>query len=754
MKQSALLPVCLIVALFAATLFIASPALAFQSATVTPTRSVTPSFTLPPLNRTLTATATQTPLLSDTPTALPTSGINITIAVVTATPEPTLTPTPTSIPITVLPLVPGLPAFPGQGVISPASAISPANIENLNELAAWGRLVYGSSTLSPDGNTLAIPYSGGVQLFDVSNFSTIAFIESPVWVSQVAFSPDGQMLAAATLANSFLIFHIPDGALVKAFDSPLYSGKVDKIVSACFSPDGSLLATGTESGRIETWQVSDWTLLNHKLIHNSAVYSLAFSPDGLTILSGGGDNLVRLTRTADLKPLQVLKGHTNKVNQVTFSADGQYIASASADQTAHIWRLSDWYERTLRSSNRFEVNQVLFTPDGGTLISSRTDGVLQLWSVASGQLLLTQEAHPHSQAREDEGDYSDSSIVGLALTPDGGRLITNTPRDLKVWQFSDWAVSFTLESAVSHSGQVTALEFSRDGGTLFTGGSDGSVIAWEASSGKLKQAMQKDEKHVGHNDRVLLLAVSGDGTRLASAAPGYKDSSVLIWNTQNGRLQKELSAPKTSSLAYSPDGKLLAAGTEEGAICIFRTRDWKKIKTLWLGQKGKVFGLNFSSDSRSLTSGSAYGTARIWNMHDWTSLQSSQWATNPLYSLAFSADRETLASGEGRGVVRLWRVNDGRLLQTLAPSAKTDSGVISVAFSPDGQLVAATYDNRIDFWQTLDGKLLRTIERGANVNQIAFSPDGKLLACAYSDGSLRLWGAYGSSPLSSAAPYP
>jgi WD40 repeat protein len=194
----------------------------------------------------------------------------------------------------------------------------------------------------------------------------------------------------------------------------------------------------------------------------------------------------------------------------------------------------------------------------------------------------------------------------------------------------------------------------------------------------------------------------------------------------------------TFSVAFSPNGKVLAAGTAEGQIRLWRVTDGQPLLTCE-GHLGAVWSVAFSPDGRLLAGGSTDGTVRLWEVPTGQSLQTLAGHTHQVWSVAFSPDGRLLASGSTDGTVRLWEVRDtGQSLQTLAGHTHL---VRSVAFSPDGRLLASgSFDQTVRLWEVPTGQSLQTLAGHTHwVSSVAFSPDSRLLASGSFDQTVRLW---------------
>ena len=196
------------------------------------------------------------------------------------------------------------------------------------------------------------------------------------------------------------------------------------------------------------------------------------------------------------------------------------------------------------------------------------------------------------------------------------------------------------------------------------------------------------------------------------------------------------------AVAFSPDGKLLASGSRDATVGLWRVEDGTLLRTLE-GHMSLVNTVAFSPDGKLLASASGDRTVRVWRVDDGTQLRILEGHANPVNTVAFSPDGKLLASGSKDTTVGLWRVEDGTLLRTLEGHKKQ---VNTVAFSPDGELLSSGSggtlrgDDTVRLWRVEDGTLLRTLEGHMSlVNTVAFSPDGKLLASASRDRTVRVW---------------
>ncbi|MBN4005082.1 NB-ARC domain-containing protein [Nostoc sp. LPT] len=235
---------------------------------------------------------------------------------------------------------------------------------------------------------------------------------------------------------------------------------------------------------------------------------------------------------------------------------------------------------------------------------------------------------------------------------------------------------------------------------------------------------------------VSSVAFSPNGKLLAT---GDADGKTYLWQVDDGKLLFTCIGHSSwvKSVAFSPDGQTLASGSDDQTVKLWDVRDGKCLKTL-NGHSNWVRSVAFSPDGQTLASGSEDQTVKLWNVHTGKCLITLQGNTNRIMSVAFSPDGQTLASGSEKQTVKLWNVRNGKCLKILQGHS---SWVRSVAFSPNGEILATGSDDQtVKLWDLRDGKCLKTLQGHTNrVWSVAFSPDGQTLASGGDDQSVKLW---------------
>ncbi|MEG4809954.1 NB-ARC domain-containing protein [Microcoleus sp. F8-D3] len=234
----------------------------------------------------------------------------------------------------------------------------------------------------------------------------------------------------------------------------------------------------------------------------------------------------------------------------------------------------------------------------------------------------------------------------------------------------------------------------------------------------------------------LSIAFSPDGKLLAM---GDTNSEVHLWQmpeVRRLRTGKEYGSI-VLSVAFSPDGKTFATGGSNGTINCWDVSSWS-IRQILQGNHSRVLGIAFSPDGKMLASGIGDGTVRFWDWSHGRCLLTLPAHKSQAWSIAFSPQGKILASGGDDGILKLWDVATGQCLKMFESDCRQ---IRSVAFSLDGKTVACGgHDALIRIWDISTGEVLRICSGHSRiVVSVAFSPDGQILASCSEDSTVRLW---------------
>jgi WD40 repeat protein len=491
-------------------------------------------------------------------------------------------------------------------------------------------------------------------------------------VLSVAFSPDGTKLVSRDADGTVKLWNVRTSQEEREFS------KSEGILSVAFSPDGKTIATGTEKGFVRLRDAESGKEIaclarlgdaSEKLtdICNSSnddfytpppILSLTFSGND-TLISGNANAAVELWKISTREETQVLKGHSNEILSVAVSPDGKTVVTGSADATAKLWNTSEQPQnhtavKLWDISEQLQaillkvpkVSSIAFFPgkEDKLLVDGRTDGSIVLWDMDSRRTLQVLNG-------------SAAGIQAVAVATDRTIATWSTDNTVRLWRSNtDGKHQYALKTStpINIEGNVTSVAFSRNGKLLATGSSDGTVKLWDTSTG-------------------------------AESAPLSSNHSGTIW-----------------SVAFSSDGKMLATAGADHNIMLWDTKTGENLRTL-RGHSNEVLNIAFSPDGKLLASGSSDKTAKLWDIDTGKELRTLSGHTSVVQFVAFSPDGKRLADHDYDTSVKLWdtTINPldlGRWQELAAFSTDTTNKIQSLAFSPDGMMMAIQREKDVELW--------------------------------------------------------
>lgn len=413
----------------------------------------------------------------------------------------------------------------------------------------------------------------------------------------------------------------------------------------------------------------------------------AVSPDGRTYAVGFDNGAVRLIDVRSGRVRQLPQGDRAGVSRLVFTPDGATLAAGDESGAVVVWDVRSGTVRERFSGHTDEVTGIDVSADGRTLFTASHDARVIAWDLAGDRRL----ARPF-----DPGppfDIEDTSPRGLAISPDGSRLAV-TQKDGTV-DLLDTRTLAPRGRFHALDGYAAAVEFSPDGRLLAVTGENGRVTLWDART--LRAAGELRELPVAH---AQALAFSPNGGLLAGATvDGPTTSETQVWDmrsraptrvrfrvlasdlvfsphgrllaapggtgptqvrdARSGRLIAALrTADESRSVAFSPDGRLLATGLFNGAIQLWSTKDWRPAEPVLEGHSGRVTAIEFAPDGRTLLSAGADGTLQLWDVASRKPIGSPQPVEpNSYVAAVFAPDgKRVFGVSAGRSAVR-WEVS-------------------------------------------------------------------------------------------------
>ena len=302
-------------------------------------------------------------------------------------------------------------------------------------------------------------------------------------VTDVAFSPDGKLLASSGADRKVVVYDVAQRSIVRTLT-------VDSSAKAiAFSRDGLRFAAITNSGAVLQWDAKQWTPFQGTATTKwprDVAYSGPVRGGALGTINGAATKARTLVAVAGMERVRI------------FDADG---AASGLTQVAEV-DLSSWSSPP--DAFTMFVNHVAFSPNSRLLATGGVDHRVRLWDTQTWQQTVEMSA-PHP--------------AGIAFTPDGKHVISGGDHFLKLWDVATGSTirNFQLDMA------VYALALSPNGGTVAVAVSPGAthdIHLYNVATGALMRTLS------GHSAMILALAFSPDGALLAS---GSSDKTVRLW---------------------------------------------------------------------------------------------------------------------------------------------------------------------------------------------------------------------------------
>lgn len=426
--------------------------------------------------------------------------------------------------------------------------------------------------------------------------------------------------------------------------------------------------------------------------------------DNHSLLSGDSD-AVRIWDCVTAKEQRRLEWTGWSAGAVAVSDDGRLVACAGSywnqrDKSWHgglrVWNAAAGSILWTRQDEKLRIRHIAFSPGGNQLACGHdSDGTISVWDARSGNQIWQVPGAPHTW------------VVSITYSPDGSLLAVakvggpNPPTVV----LCDAKAGRPLRSLPPlQTGDFSGFNFSPDGKTIaavmrLPGGPGererDAVVFWDAATGK--EVRRLPTTATGDTGKPMAMAFSRDGRRLATSG---RDGSLSVWELSGGRprLLARERVNGFAELAFSPDGKRLAAGACNW-IRVWDVESGRELTPKADAHQARITGLLFAEAEGCLVSASHDFTIRLWDLHTGRQRRVLRGHQHSVLAIALSPEAATLASCSFDDTLRLWNLQTGTEEARL-PGHGNMGFQRALAFSPDGgRLVSWGDDNKLQVFR-------------------------------------------------------
>ena len=534
-------------------------------------------------------------------------------------------------------------------------------------------------------------------------------------VERAVLSPTGRSVVYEDENSMFRLWSLDSGTIG---GEPLDVSNTDTSWAG-FSPDGAILAIGLFGEPVHRWRTETGSPLP-PLVPPDLHFPRGFSPDGLLVTDSIDEVIVWNPTTG----ARVLTTELPAGEWLGFGPTGHHLAIQSPDRGGvTLW---DPHTQTFVGEPiiRDETSDRITYSEDGKLVASVNveERAVKVWDPRSGEQIGAPIVSPAFSGP-------------MALSADGTRMATvNSDGTVRLWALG---AGTPLDVELVGTPDSPGVTFSPDGAVVVAAGSarpepgepvQGHIQLWSTAAGR---PIGPDMEEAGGNLRGV--AIDRTGKWIAA---GDSDGQVIVWDADAGHVidRPPAGSSRVSSLAFSPDGTVLAAVSGDGILRMWATETWSEIRQIANRQRESSISrsLAFSPDGQVVASIADDNAIQLRDVDSGDLVAPPfQGRNGMITALAFSPDGERLAANEGERIV-VWDTATG---DRIGAPRLTTSPITEIVFSPDGAVLAAAERDRVTMWDS--GVALRLgdpIMTGTPTYGVAISPDGRYLA--YTDGDV------------------
>lgn len=600
-------------------------------------------------------------------------------------------------------------------------------------------------------------------------------LDTPAEILCVLLSPDGKRLLTGHADNLIRGWNVPfDAPKPAEGDKPAepvkpvvqMQGHGGPVTALANVPGQPHVASGSQDATWRVWDINSGAGVR-STAHNAPVTSVVVRADGQFVISAGG-NVARLFNINGQQVAELKGNQAAQRNVLLLTDDDAVMKSrigiADAGFKAAEKNFKEREEQTKKAVEA-KTNAEKAKTEADAKVKTATDAVAaakaELANKADDEALKKKVADAEAAAaKETEAakkamDALDAAVKAVAQSEKGQQTADEQQKVAKQAHEAEVALGKAAEDKLNAAKAalpatdkpVRTVSFSADGKVAITAGDDGFVRTWDAKTGKPM------DEFPGHASPVNFLA-SGPDRLLVSVG---EDKSVVLRDANPpwqfaGVIGPNPSAPldlapspfvnRVLSLAFSPDGKLLATGGGEpsrsGEVLLWNVESRAFVKALPDAHSDTVFAMEFSRDGKWLVSGAADKFVKVHDVESGKLVKSFEGHTHHVLGVTFKADTNRIASAGADNAIKIWNVETGEQHRTIQNYTKQVTSIHFIGVTDN--IISGSGDKTVKMHRANDGGNYRGFSGPTDfVYSVACTRDEAVVVAGGEDGVLRVW---------------
>jgi WD40 repeat protein len=530
-------------------------------------------------------------------------------------------------------------------------------------------------------------------------------------------------------------------------------------------PAGTQLVSASADATWRVWEIANGNAVRNQN-HGAPITGLSVKPDGLFLVTAGGAN-ARLWKI-DGNPVAEMKGNIGAQRNVLKITDDDAVAKSRVqladagfkaaeknfkereEATKKAIEAKGTMEKALNEAKPKEQTALAAVDAAKKELEGKADDAGLKKKVTDAEAAAAKETAAVKKAQE----AFDSAVKTIAQSEKGQQSADEQQKHAKTLLDAETAAAKAVETVFNQakadlppldSKPVKSATFI--GNTIATAGDDGTIRLWSGLNCKPLEEL------VGHKAPVGLLATGPDHLLVAAS----DDKAVIAWDANPAwkliatlgppaenvlDLSKSTFISRVLSLAFSPDGKLLATGggdpSRSGELILWNVETKSMVRNLIDAHSDTVFGIEFSRDGKYLVSGAADKFVKQFEVETGKLVRSYEGHTHHVLGVSWKGDGSRIASAGADNAIKIWNVETGEQHRTIQNYSKQVTSIHFIGATDN--IISGGGDKTVKMHRANDGGNYRNFGGMPDfVYAVASTRDEAIVIAGGEDGVLRVW---------------